>query len=63
MQAMRYALSIGVEEVVAVHAAVDQEEQEALIERWMDLRLPVRARLVECWDRNVARSSSGTWSS
>ena len=56
MRAIRYALSIGASEVWAVHAAVDQENQEALIERWMALRLPVPLVVIECWDRNVARS-------
>ncbi|HET9249628.1 MAG TPA: APC family permease [Actinomycetota bacterium] len=56
MQAVRYALTLGVEEVVAVHAAVDPDEQEELISRWMDLRVPIALDLVECWDRDVARS-------
>jgi hypothetical protein len=54
--ALRYALSLGADEVVAVHAAVDPEMQDDLIERWMDLRIPVELELVECWDRDVARS-------
>ena len=56
LDALRYALSLGVDEVVAVHAAVDPEIQDQLIERWMDLRVPVALELVECWDRDVARS-------
>jgi amino acid transporter len=56
MQAIRYALALGVEEVVAVHAAVDPDMQEELISTWMDLRVPVALDLVECWDRDVARS-------
>ena len=56
MRAIRYALSIGASEVCAVHAAVDQQNQETLIERWMALRLPVPLVVIECWDRNVARS-------
>jgi hypothetical protein len=56
MQAVSYALSLGATEVVAVHAAVDPEMQDELIERWMDLRVPVALDLVECWDRDVARS-------
>jgi amino acid transporter len=56
MQAVRYALALGVEEVVAVHAAVDPDEQEQLISSWMDLRVPIALDLVECWDRDVARS-------
>jgi amino acid transporter len=56
MQAVRYALALGVEQVVAVHAAVDPDEQEQLISSWMDLRVPIALDLVECWDRDVARS-------
>ena len=56
MQAVRYALALGVDEVVAVHAAVDPDEQEQLISSWMDLRVPIALDLVECWDRDVARS-------
>ena len=54
--ALRYALSLGGDEVVAVHAAIDPEMQDELMERWMDLRIPVELDLVECWDRDVARS-------
>jgi amino acid transporter len=56
LQAVRYALSLGAEEVVAVHAAVDPELQDELISRWMELRMPISLDLVECWDRDVARS-------
>jgi hypothetical protein len=56
LQAVRYALSLGAEEVVAVHAAVDPEAQDTLIARWMELRMPVSLDLVECWDRDVSRS-------
>jgi amino acid transporter len=56
MQAVSYALSLGAGEVAAVHAAVDPAMQDELIGRWMDLRVPVALDLVECWDRDVARS-------
>jgi hypothetical protein len=56
LRAVRYALSLGAEEVVAVHAAVDPELQDELIARWMGLRVPIALDLVECWDRDVARS-------
>ena len=56
LRAVRYALSLGAEDVVAVHAAVDPDTQEGLIERWMELRVPVALDLVECWDRDVART-------
>jgi hypothetical protein len=39
-----------------VHASVDPEMQDELIARWMDLRVPIALDLVECWDRDVARS-------
>jgi hypothetical protein len=56
MQAVSYALELGATEVAAVHAAVEPELQDQLISRWMDLRIPVPLDLVECWDRDVARS-------
>jgi amino acid transporter len=56
LQAVRYALTIGADEVLAVHAAVDPDVQDELIAKWMDLRVPVPLDLVECWDRDVARS-------
>ncbi|HKE53163.1 MAG TPA: APC family permease [Actinomycetota bacterium] len=56
LQAVRYALSLGAEEVVGVHAAVDPDMQDELIARWMELRIPIALDLVECWDRDVARS-------
>jgi hypothetical protein len=56
LQAVRYALSLGADEITAVHAAVDPEIQDELITRWMDLRIPIALDLVECWDRDVARS-------
>jgi amino acid transporter len=56
LQAVSYALSLGAEEVVAVHAAVDPEVQDGLISRWMELRMPIALDLVECWDRDIARS-------
>jgi amino acid transporter len=56
LQAVRYARSLGADDVVAVHAAVEPETQDELIARWMDLRVPVSLDLVECWDRDVARS-------
>jgi hypothetical protein len=56
LRAMRYALSLGADDVWAVHAAVDQVNQEMLIRRWMDLGVPVQLDVIECWDRNVARA-------
>jgi hypothetical protein len=35
---------------------VDQENQEQLMRRWMELGVPVELDVIECWDRNVARS-------
>jgi len=56
LRAVRYALSLAPTEVRAVHAAVDLENQEQLMRRWMELRVPVELDVIECWDRNVARS-------
>jgi hypothetical protein len=55
-RAIRYALSLGAEDVWAVHAAVDHDNQETLIRRWMDLGVPVQLDVIECWDRDVARA-------
>ncbi|MGE5459343.1 MAG: APC family permease [Solirubrobacterales bacterium] len=55
-RAIRYAMSLGADDVWAVHAAVDQHNQETLIRRWMELGVPVQLDVVECWDRNVARA-------
>jgi len=56
LRAVRYALSLAPTEVRAVHAAVDLENQEQLMRRWMELGVPVELDVIECWDRNVARS-------
>ena len=54
--AVRYALSLGAQQVRAVHPALDPDTQDELIERWMELRIPIELDLVECRDRDVARS-------
>jgi len=56
LRAVRYALSLAPTDVRAVHAAVDLENQEQLMRRWMELGVPVELDVIECWDRNVARS-------
>ncbi len=56
LRAARYALSLGATEVRAVHAALDVDQQEQLISRWMALGLPLELDVIECWDRNVARA-------
>jgi amino acid transporter len=55
-RAVRYALGLGATEVRAVHAAVDEDGQQQLMRRWMELGIPVELDVIECWDRNVARS-------
>src|SRR5207245_5906455 len=56
LQAVRYAMTLGATEVWAVHAAVDPDRAAELTTRWMDLALPIPLDVVECWDRNVART-------
>jgi amino acid transporter len=56
MRAIRYALSLGADEVYAVHAAADHDVERQLIDRWIELRMPIPLDVVECWDRNVPRS-------
>ncbi|MEW6058783.1 MAG: APC family permease [Actinomycetota bacterium] len=56
IRAVSYSLSLGTTDVWAVHAAVDPDLQELVIRRWMELGLPVPLDVIECWDRNIARS-------
>ncbi len=56
IRAVRYALALGATDVWAVHAALDREREQEIIRRWMELRLPVPLDVIECWDRDVARS-------
>jgi amino acid transporter len=56
LQAVRFSLALGATDVRAVHAAADPEKAILLAERWMDLHLPIPLDVIECWDRNVARS-------
>ncbi len=56
LRAVRYARSLGASDVRALHAAVDEGHLERLIEEWMRLRVPIPLDIVECWDRDVARS-------
>src|SRR5207237_8941177 len=56
LRAARYAITLGATEVWAVHAAVDPERAETLMQRWMDHGLPIPLHVIECWDRNAARS-------
>jgi amino acid transporter len=56
LRAVRYATALGATDVRAVHAGVDPAKATVLAERWMELRLPIRLDIVECWDRNVPRA-------
>jgi hypothetical protein len=56
VRAVRHALSVGADEIVALHAADDPQHQRTLIADWMELRMPIPLELVECWDRDVARA-------
>lgn len=56
LSAVRYGLSLGAADVRGVHAVVDPENQEALLQRWIDLAPPIPFDLIECWDRNVPRA-------
>jgi amino acid transporter len=59
LRAVRYAMTLEATEIRAVHAAVDHDNQETLIRRWMELRIPIALDVIECWDRNVTRSLEG----
>jgi len=59
LRAVRYATALGATDVRAVHAAVDLTKASALAERWLELDLPIRLDILECWDRNVPRALEG----
>jgi hypothetical protein len=42
--------------VRALHAAVDPTKANVLAQRWMELHVPIRLDILECWDRNVPRA-------
>lgn len=56
VRAIRYARSLGSTDVRGVHAAHDPDNQETLISRWMELRIPLPLDIIECWDRDIARA-------
>jgi amino acid transporter len=56
MRSVRYAISLGADDVTAVHAAADDGQQQRLIRQWMDLHVPMALDVIECWDRNVPRA-------
>ncbi len=56
LRAIRYARTLGANDVFAVHAALDPAKAAVLADLWMSQHLPIPLALVECWDRNVARS-------
>jgi hypothetical protein len=56
LRAIRYALTLGANDVFAIHAAVSPPNAGALAEVWMAQHLPIPLTLLECWDRNVART-------
>ena len=59
LRAVHYAMALGGTDVRAVHAAVDEANQETLIRRWMELSIPMQLDVIECWDRDVARALEG----
>ncbi len=56
LRAIKYALTLGANDVFAIHAAVSPANAGALAEVWMAQHLPIPLTLLECWDRNVART-------
>ncbi len=56
MRAVRYAMSLGADEVTAVHASADHDREQRLIRRWMEVRVPIQLDVIECYDRNVPRA-------
>jgi amino acid transporter len=56
VRAVRYAQSLGATEVRALHAAADPPRADRVIERWIDLGLPIPLDVIECFDRDVPRA-------
>ncbi|MGZ8652139.1 MAG: hypothetical protein ACXWX5_08180, partial [Actinomycetota bacterium] len=56
LRAIHYARTLGANDVFAIHAALDPANAGVLADAWMSLHVPIPLALVECWDRNVARS-------
>jgi amino acid transporter len=56
LRAVRYAMALGATDVRALHAAVDPTKANVLAQRWMELHVPIRLDILECWDRNVPRA-------
>jgi amino acid transporter len=56
LRAVRYSMTLGANDVRAVHAALDPERAMTLADRWMEYALPIPLDVVECWDRNVGRT-------
>jgi hypothetical protein len=49
-------LTLGANDVFAIHAAIDPAKAAVLADAWMSQHLPIPLTLLECWDRNVARA-------
>jgi len=58
LKALRYARAVDATDIRALHAAVDVERAEELLEQWSDAGTALEAPLdlVECPDRNIART-------
>jgi hypothetical protein len=56
LRAIRYGLTLGATEVRGLHAAADPDRAMRLAERWQELNAPVPLDIIECWDRDVART-------
>lgn len=56
VEAVRYAASLRGTVTWGVHAAVDQENQGKIIDQWLERFAPVPLQVIECPDRNVART-------
>jgi hypothetical protein len=56
LRAIRYARTLGANDVFAIHAALDPANAAVLADLWMSQHLPIPLTLIECWDRNVARA-------
>jgi amino acid transporter len=57
VEAMRYAMGLAADELVAVHFVLDSARAGLLQERWQHFGHVTELRLLECLDRNLSRAA------
>jgi amino acid transporter len=54
LRSIAYAMTLGTDDVRAVHAAVDPDKAMKLASHWMEVGVPIPLDVIECWNRDVA---------